>query len=233
MRILSEFFRQEVPRSGGATPASYRRALFISEAILAIYFLAGAVLSIRAAGKWLWPPVILLAGMVLLLLNIDRMGPRLNLLGCAAALGAWLVWFVYTFGWSAGSANLLIILLPMVFFKHVNDTYGHNCGDYTLKQLAALFMVAAGEKYKVCRWGGEEFCFFLPGMNIDDARREMQDLNIAVRRQRLHYGDIEYAVTITIGVEENDYQSTMEEILHQADRKLYMGKVGGRDQVVV
>lgn len=61
----------------------------------------------------------------------------------------------------------------------------------------------------------------------------MQDLNIAVRRQRLHYGDIEYGVTITIGVEENDYQSTMEEILHQADRKLYMGKVGGRDQVVV
>ena len=358
MRILSDFFRQEVPKSGGTTPAYYRRAMFISEAILAVYFLAGAILSIRAAGAWLWSPVVLLAGIVLLLVNIDRISARLNLLGCAAALGAWLAWFVYTFGWSAGNANLLIVVLPLVFFniyeppagkiayflgvailrvalfawsrghapvcalgentalifqivssvatllilafvfillsssiqasereltinnqalhkeagtdpltglpnrrammdeierylrsdpnaqfsvaiadidffKRVNDTYGHNCGDYTLKQLAALFMVSAEEKYRVCRWGGEEFCFFLPGMNIDDARREMQDLCIAVRRQRLHYGDIEYSVTITIGVEENDYQSSMEEILHQADRKLYMGKVGGRDQVVV
>ena len=33
MRILSDFFRQEVPKSGGATPAYYRRALFISEAL--------------------------------------------------------------------------------------------------------------------------------------------------------------------------------------------------------
>ena len=53
MSILSDFFRQEVPKSGGAMPAYYRRALFISEAILAVYFLAGAILSIRAAGAWL------------------------------------------------------------------------------------------------------------------------------------------------------------------------------------
>ena len=126
-----------------------------------------------------------------------------------------------------------VAIADIDFFKKVNDTYGHNCGDYTLKELSALFMRLAEEKYRVCRWGGEEFCFFLPGMNIDDARREMQDLCIAVRRQRLHYGDIEYSVTITIGVEENDYHSTMEQILDRADRKLYMGKVGGRNRVVV
>ena len=94
-------------------------------------------------------------------------------------------------------------------------------------------MKCAGDRYKVCRWGGEEFCFFLPGMNIDEAGREMTDLNIAVRKMTLHFEDLVFSISITIGVEENDFQSTMEQILDRADRKLYMGKVGGRDRVVV
>jgi PleD family two-component response regulator len=61
----------------------------------------------------------------------------------------------------------------------------------------------------------------------------MNDLSIAVRQKKLRFGDIDYSITITIGVEENDFKSTLEQILDRADRKLYMGKVGGRDRVVV
>jgi diguanylate cyclase (GGDEF)-like protein len=134
---------------------------------------------------------------------------------------------------SEPNSQFSVAIADIDFFKRVNDTYGHNCGDETLKALAALFMDSAGEKYRLCRWGGEEFCFFLPGMNIDEAGREMNDLNIAVRQKKLRFGDIDYSITITIGVEENDFKSTLEQILDRADRKLYMGKVGGRDRVVV
>ena len=130
-------------------------------------------------------------------------------------------------------AQFSIAIADIDFFKKVNDTYGHNCGDYTLKELAKLFMTAAADKYRVCRWGGEEFCFFLPGMNIDDAGREMHDVNIAVRKKALHFEDVDFSITITIGVEENDFKSSMNQILDRADRKLYMGKVSGRDQVVI
>ena len=44
---------------------------------------------------------------------------------------------------------------------------------------------------------------------------------------------MDYSITITIGVEENDFKSSMDQILDRADRKLYMGKVSGRDQVVI
>ncbi len=339
-------------------PAYYRKALFISEIILAAYFLASVVLLIFTTGTWLWPPVIILTATVFCILNIDRMNARINLVCFAAIIGGWLAWFVHRFGWSAGSPNILVPLLPLVFFniyerpvgkliyslalvafrvllfawslrhtpvealdhtdnlvfqivnsivpllilmvdcilfsssvqaseraltinnqvlhreagtdpltglpnrralldeieqllrdnpdsqfsvaiadidffKKVNDTYGHNCGDETLKALATLFMEAAGDKYRLCRWGGEEFCFFLPGMNIDEAGQEMNDLNIAVRHKKLRFGETDYTVTITIGVEENDFHSTLEQILDRADRKLYMGKVGGRDRVVI
>jgi len=339
-------------------PAYYRKALFISEVILAAYFLASVVLLLFTTGAWLWPPVVILVGTVFCILNIDRMNARINLVCFTTIIGAWLTWFVYRFGWSAGSPNILVPILPLVFFniyeppvgklvysfalvifrvllfawslrhvpvealdhtdnlvfqilnsvvpllilaidcilfsssiqaseraltinnqalhreagtdpltglpnrralldeieqflrddpnsqfsiaiadidffKKVNDTYGHNCGDETLKALATLFMEAAGEKYRLCRWGGEEFCFFLPGMNIDEAGQEMNDLNIAVRKKKLRFGETDYSVTITIGVEENDFKSTLEQILDRADRKLYMGKVGGRDRVVI
>ena len=357
MSFLSDFLHQEVPKAG-PMPNYYRKALFISEAILSVYFLAGVVLLFFSTGVWLWPPVVILAGTVYCLLNIDRMGARINLVCFAVVISAWLTWFVYRFGWSAGSPNILVPILPLVyfniyepprgkiayffglvafrvllfayslrhapvaaldhtenlvlqvvnsiipllmvaidfvlfsssiqaserqltinnqelhreagtdpltglpnrramldeieqylaanpnaqfsvaiadidFFKKVNDTYGHNCGDYTLKELAALFMNTAADKYRVCRWGGEEFCFFLPGMNIDEAGREMHDVNIAVRRKKLRYEDVDYSITITIGVEENDFKSSMDQILDRADRKLYMGKVSGRDQVVI
>lgn len=126
-----------------------------------------------------------------------------------------------------------IAIADIDFFKKVNDTYGHNCGDYTLKTLAELFMAKAEGKYQVCRWGGEEFCFFLPGMNLDQAGIVMNDLHFDVHKMPLTFGDIDFSITITIGVEEYDYQSGLEPILDRADRKLYIGKVGGRDQVVI
>ena len=118
-------------------------------------------------------------------------------------------------------------------FKEVNDTYGHNCGDYTLVKLTELFTAHAGGQYSVCRWGGEEFCFFMPGKNVDEAGILMRDLSFAVERMPLHHEDAEFNITITIGVEEYDFKSAIEEILDRADRKLYMGKVHGRDQVVI
>ena len=119
------------------------------------------------------------------------------------------------------------------FFKRVNDTYGHLCGDYTLQTLSALLKKRGEGLYEVCRWGGEEFCFFLPDKNLDEAGPCMWDLNNAVRRMPLHYEGIDFSITITIGVEENDFRSPMQDIFDKADKKLYMGKATGRNQVVI
>jgi len=125
-----------------------------------------------------------------------------------------------------------IAIADLDYFKNVNDTYGHNCGDYTLVKLTELFTEHAGGRYSVCRWGGEEFCFFLPGQNIDEAGVVMNDLCFAVEQMKLSFEDHEFSITITIGVEENDYSSPLDELLKGADHKLYMGKEAGRNRVV-
>ena len=134
---------------------------------------------------------------------------------------------------SASDQPFCVAIGDIDFFKNVNDTYGHNCGDYTLVKLTELFAEHAGGNYNVCRWGGEEFCFFIPGKNLDEAGVLMNDLCFAVERMKLNFEGTEFSITITIGVEENDFSSPLEDLLNGADEKLYMGKNAGRNRVVV
>ena len=132
-----------------------------------------------------------------------------------------------------GDQPFSVAIADLDFFKNVNDTYGHNCGDYTLVKLTELFREQAMDRYTVCRWGGEEFCFFIPGMNLDEASVLMNDLCFAVEKMQLEYEDHQFSITVTIGVEEYDFSSPLEELLDSADEKLYMGKKAGRNRVVV
>ena len=126
-----------------------------------------------------------------------------------------------------------VAIADLDFFKNVNDTYGHNCGDYTLAKLTELFVKHSEGRYTVCRWGGEEFCFFMPGVNLDDAGVLMNDLCFAVEKMELEYEEHQFSITVTIGVEEYDFSSPLEELLDSADEKLYMGKKAGRNRVVI
>ena len=132
-----------------------------------------------------------------------------------------------------GDQPFSVAIADIDFFKQVNDTYGHNCGDYTLVKLTELFVEHSMGRYTVCRWGGEEFCFFMPGLNLDEAGVLMNDLCFAVEKMKLEHEGREFSITITIGVEEYDFASPLEELLDSADEKLYMGKNAGRNRVVV
>ena len=132
-----------------------------------------------------------------------------------------------------GDRPFSVAIADIDYFKNVNDTYGHNCGDYTLVKLTELFAEHSMGRYTVCRWGGEEFCFFIPDTNLDDAGVMMKDLCFAAEKMQLEYENHPFSITITIGVEEYDFASPLEELLDSADEKLYMGKKAGRNRVVI
>lgn len=119
------------------------------------------------------------------------------------------------------------------FFKKVNDTYGHNCGDYVLKELSALFQKESEGKAYVCRWGGEEFCFFIPYMNLDEAGLLMEQIRDQVDKMTIVYEGQTIHLTITIGLEDYDFRSDLSGVIEKADEKLYMGKNNGRNKLVM
>ena len=73
----------------------------------------------------------------------------------------------------------------------------------------------------------------MPGANIDDAGVIMHDVNFAGEKMQLEFEGNKFSITITIGVEECDYSSPLDDLLKKADEKLYMGKNSGRNKVVV
>lgn len=130
------------------------------------------------------------------------------------------------------TSNFTIVMADIDFFKIVNDSWGHDCGDAVLKSLSSLFLENVKKKGYVCRWGGEEFFFFYPELNLDEAKFEIDGISIAVRNTRVMHGDHEIRVTMTFGLEENDFRSSLQELICKADEKLYYGKDHGRNCVI-
>ena len=117
-------------------------------------------------------------------------------------------------------------------FKVVNDTYGHNCGDYVLRELATL-LTGSGIEMKVTRWGGEEF--LLIGKienNLEEELRKLDFLRKLVMKYRFVYEGQCLNLTVTMGVAEYAPGSTIREWINQADQRLYDGKTNGKNQVV-
>lgn len=134
---------------------------------------------------------------------------------------------------TAGSTHFFTIAMGDIdFFKHVNDTKGHDCGDAVLKTLSAFFQNYMEGKGTVCRWGGEEFFFLFPDTNGDKASAFIADLNMMIASLPIIYKEEAFHVTMTFGVEEYDFSSSAEELIKRADDKLYLGKKQGRNKVI-
>ena len=125
-----------------------------------------------------------------------------------------------------------IVMGDIDFFKRVNDTYGHNAGDVVLKYIASILRNAAGEMGEVIRWGGEEF-LVIYCMNLEETRKRIDKLQQTIRDLQVRYGDQTIRVTMTFGMGQSDPGESYEKVIKRADEKLYVGKNGGRDQIVM
>ena len=119
-------------------------------------------------------------------------------------------------------------------FKKFNDTFGHECGDVVLREVAHLLNEGMNKREGfVARWGGEEFLLVFGNAGIDDAKEAL-----TIIRQALHDKDVEYngqihKVTMTFGAAEKTPGVAINHLIRAADEKLYEGKQGGRDRIIV
>ena len=118
------------------------------------------------------------------------------------------------------------------FFKKVNDTRGHDCGDYVLKTLSLKFQEFMKGKGYVSRWGGEEFVFIFQNLNGDDAYPMLEKLRKDIEGMELEFFSHKFNITMTFGMEEYSPMFGSEEAIKKADEKLYIGKESGRNKVV-
>lgn len=123
---------------------------------------------------------------------------------------------------------LSIILIDIDYFKKVNDVFGHNQGDMTLKEIAEILKTDARESDHVGRWGGEEFLIICPETDIHGA---------AILAEKLRKSINEYPFTkvghktASFGITTCTDDCTFESMINRADKALYSAKSAGRNKV--
>jgi len=129
---------------------------------------------------------------------------------------------------------LSLIMLDIDFFKKYNDTYGHSAGDEILVGLCEAIRSNIKQTDAVGRWGGEEFAILLPNTNSQQALQVATRIRQTLAQFKINKPGFENfpTPTISIGiaiypVETNNIMS----LIDLADRRLYIAKERGRDQI--
>lgn len=128
---------------------------------------------------------------------------------------------------------LSLLMLDIDFFKSINDHWGHQLGDRVICATADLCRLHRRQGLDiVARLGGEEFVLMLPETSGENATRLAEELRglLAARQVISEEGDL-VEFTVSIGVACFHRGLTMEQLLNDADKALYLAKKNGRNRV--
>jgi two-component system cell cycle response regulator len=128
---------------------------------------------------------------------------------------------------------LSLILFDIDHFKAVNDRHGHLCGDHVLRELAARVKPAVRAEELFARYGGEEFAVVLPECAPDEARVLAERVRRIVEAEPFRLDQQVLPVTISLGLATVPGSATLpaDELIRQADARLYEAKSAGRNRV--
>lgn len=128
---------------------------------------------------------------------------------------------------------LSLIMLDVDCFKQFNDTYGHQVGDQALNQVVAALRQNVRASDIVGRWGGEEFAVILPETQGRQAMQVAERIRVTLRSLavRLANGQRVSPPTVSQGIAMFSEAPDAERLVDLADRRLYVAKARGGDQV--
>ena len=130
-------------------------------------------------------------------------------------------------------SSIAVLMLDIDLFKKFNDTYGHACGDYVLKEVASIISDGIRAHDMAGRYGGEEFIVMLTNTETAAAMMVAERIRSNIEKFDFEYENTHMSVTISIGVSvlRHDEPVTAKELVEQADQALYMSKRAGRNKV--
>ncbi len=125
----------------------------------------------------------------------------------------------------------VIVLADIDFFKKVNDTYGHNTGDYVLKKISDIYRNSLRDCDVICRWGGEEFLIYIKNVNEESALKIVENIRLKIEKTAFKYEDNQFSVTASFGLCQVDDSVSITENIDRADKAMYYCKNNGRNRV--
>jgi diguanylate cyclase (GGDEF)-like protein len=128
---------------------------------------------------------------------------------------------------------LSLVMADIDFFKKINDTHGHACGDEVLKAISGIFQQSIRSTDLAARYGGEEFAVMLPETNLEDAIAFAEKLRSIAETTAIPTQAGPLHLTISMGVASVPHSRvhSAKGLVVTADKALYRAKKNGRNQV--
>lgn len=118
-------------------------------------------------------------------------------------------------------------------FKKINDSYGHDGGDFILVKVAQCFKETLRSQDIACRWGGEEFLILLPETNLTGATILAEKFRSLMETLSLEHNGHSIRITMSFGLGSYDENCMdVDGCIKRADECLYIAKASGRNRVV-
>jgi len=131
------------------------------------------------------------------------------------------------------SEQFSVVLADIDHFKRINDTFGHSAGDDVLREVAGRISHSLRVHDSVGRYGGEEFLVVLTGSGSTGALGAAENLRRRVCETPVMIGELERAVTVSLGIATRMQEVSAESLICAADVALYRAKNAGRNCVQV
>lgn len=129
--------------------------------------------------------------------------------------------------------DLGVLMIDIDFFKKVNDSYGHDIGDYVIKNVAESIKTTTRQTDMVFRYGGEEFLVLLNktttvGSSIiaERIRENIENLRLVDTKGE------SIKITASIGGTHLKTGVSKSKLVKEADKALYAAKKQGRNCVI-
>lgn len=129
---------------------------------------------------------------------------------------------------------LCLLLADIDHFKQFNDTYGHLVGDKVLRFVAATLKRCVKGNDIAARFGGEEFAVILPQTELPGAETVAEQIRRAVSSGQLKdkaSGEAYGKITISVGIAQFFGSDLPNDLIHRADKALYLAKERGRNRI--
>ena len=130
-----------------------------------------------------------------------------------------------------------ISILDIDRFKLINDQYGHQAGDFVLKEFSRIINNSLRSYDLLGRFGGEEFIIVSMNAAKEEALVMIERVLETIRNEIFIYNDKEIRLTFSAGIADNlecDPDTLLiEKIIEKADNRLYEAKHTGRNKIII
>ncbi len=134
------------------------------------------------------------------------------------------------------NTSISILMIDIDHFKRINDDFGHQVGDFVLREFSKIIQDNLRKYDILARYGGEEFVVILPESTAEQALIVAEKLRSVVEQTSIQDNREKYQLTASFGVstcfpatEDSFNKNTL---INQADQALYEAKDKGRNQVM-